>query len=222
MIGLSFDVEPDFPPYYDTNKGIAGLKKITEILRKHKADATFFICADFLDKNPGILKHMKGFELGCHGLRHIDLTSLSIMQLEGEILEAVECFEEYNLAPAGFRAPYARVNGNVLKVIAKYFKYDSSLLFYQKKPEGVDIKEVPIYTGGKMFGLPSSIFKKTLHFPLERKVYFAHPWEFGGMNFKLIEAKRKKMKALGYQRENYVKNLELLLKKEPVRLSELA
>jgi peptidoglycan/xylan/chitin deacetylase (PgdA/CDA1 family) len=221
MIGLSFDVEPDFPPYYDTNLGIDGLRTITGILRERKADATFFVCADFLEKNPSILELMKGFELGCHGLRHVDLTKLSGMHLEGEVLEAVECFEEYGLTSRGFRAPYAQVNLEVLGVLSKYFEYDSSLLFYQKKPNGVDMREVPIYTGGKMMGISPALFGLTLKTPVKDKVYFAHPWEFGGMDFKLIEGKRRKMKVLGYARENYARNLETLLRKKPVRLSEL-
>lgn len=221
MIALSFDVEPDFPPHYSTNKGIAGLKKITEMLKKSKADATFFVCADFLDKNPGILDYMKGFEIACHSLRHIDLTKLTEMQLEGEILEAVEIFEEQGLNPMGFRAPYARINENIFKTISKYFEYDSSLLFYQQKPKNVEIKEIPIYTGGKMLGIKPSLFKKTLKLPLENKVYFAHPWEYGGMDFKRITEKRKKMRALGYSQENYIKNLELILKEKPARLAEM-
>lgn len=221
MIALSFDVEPDFPPYYNTNKGIEGLKRISEILSKHKADATFFVCADFLDKNPGILDYMKGFEIACHSLRHTDLTKLTEMQLECEILEAVECFEEYGLNPRGFRAPYARVNESVFRVISKYFEYDSSLMFYQKKPKKVEVKEIPIYNGGKLLGVRPSLFKKTLKFPLENKVYFAHPWEYGGMDFKLIAERRKKMKVFGYSRENYFKNLEILLGENPVRLAKL-
>jgi peptidoglycan/xylan/chitin deacetylase (PgdA/CDA1 family) len=221
MIALSFDVEPDFPPYFDSNKGIAGLKKVCDILHKSKSDATFFLCADFLEKNPVILDYMKGFEIACHGLRHVDLRNLGDLQLEGEILEAVEIFEEFNLAPRGFRAPYAGVDLRVLKVISKYFEYDSSLLFYQKKPKNVDIKEIPFYTGGKAFGIKPSLFKKTLSFPLENKVYFIHPWEFGGFDFKLVENRRKKMKILGYKQDNYMKNLEIVLKEKPVRVSEL-
>jgi hypothetical protein len=94
-------------------------------------------------------------------------------------------------------------------------------LFYQKKPEGVDIKEVPIYTGGKTFGIKPFLFKKTLSAPLENKVYFAHPWEYGGLEFKLIANKRRKMRILGYNQENYFKNLETLLKKKPVRLADM-
>ncbi|MBM3309078.1 MAG: hypothetical protein FJY77_02390 [Candidatus Altiarchaeales archaeon] len=221
MIGLSFDVEPDFPPYYNTNRGLEGLKKVCEILLKHKADATFFICADFLEKNPGLLDYVKKFEIACHGFRHIDLRKLGDMQLEGEILEAVEIFEEFGLTPRGFRAPYAGVDSRVLTVLSKYFEYDSSLLFYQKKPEDADIKEVPIYTGGKTFGINPKLFNRTLDFPIENKVYFIHPWEYGGLDFKLIESKRKKMKLLGYSQENYLKNLETILKEKPVRLSEM-
>jgi len=222
MIGLSFDVEPDFPPHYDTNKGIESLEKITGMLSEYKADATFFVCADFLDKNPGILDYVGGFEVGCHGFRHIDLRKLGELQLEGEILEAVECFEEHGLKPRGFRAPYAGVNESVLRVVSKYFEYDSSLMFYQKKPDGVDIKEVPIYNGGKLFGIKPSLFRRTLSFPLENKVYFAHPWEYGGLDFRLIAERRRKMRVLGYRRENYVRNLRVILEKKPVRLSRLA
>ena len=221
MIALSFDVEPDFPPHFDSNKGVAGLKKICQTLRKHKADATFFICADFLEKNPEILDYMKGFELACHGLNNVDLTKLGDLQLGGEILEAVEIFEEYGIDARGFRAPYAKINKRVFQAISRLFEYDSSLLFYQRKPKGVDMREIPIFNGGKLFGVKPSLFKKALSFPLKSKVFFIHPWEYGGFDFKKVEEKRKSMTVFGYSQENYLKNLETILEKKPVRLSDL-
>ena len=127
MIALSVDVEPDFPPYLNTNKGVQGLEKIVELLKTHDSSATFFVCADYIEKNPQVVDLLRGFEVGCHGLRHIDYTTLTEMQIEGEFREALEIYEEHNLNVKGFRAPYARVNKTVLEVASTFFDYDSSL-----------------------------------------------------------------------------------------------
>lgn len=220
MIALSVDVEPDFPPHLNTNRGIEGLKVICEMLRKYDAGATMFVCTDFLKNNPCIMDLVSGFEVGCHGLRHVDLTELSESRLESEILEALRIFREYGIEPSGFRAPYARVNSVVLKVIGKYFKYDSSLHFYNRRAE--QVREIPLFIGGKTFGISPHLFRPMLKFPLKNKVFFIHPWEYGGLDFHDILERRKNLRPLGYCQKNYFKNLEFLLKMKPLDLSGLS
>jgi len=219
MVSLSVDVEPDFPPHFDTNKGIDGLENICELLRRYKSNATFFVCADFLDKNPEIVDLIGDFEVGCHGFRHVDLTRLSEFAIEGEIRESLEIFEEHGFNPLGFRAPFARTNEKILHIIKRFFKYDSSLHFYESKPKG--IFEIPIFLGGKSFGVSPKLFNTCFSFPLKNKVFFIHPWEYGGLDFKELQSRRKRMMLLGYKSENYTKNLITLLKKKPRRLSDL-
>ncbi len=220
MIYLSVDVEPDFPPYLNTDYGIEGLKKIHGLLKKHNCDAAMFVCADFFEKEEQVRKYTRDYEIGCHGLRHVDLTKLNNLQLQGEIHEAIEIFAEHEIKPRGFRAPYARVDKRVMTIISKYFEYDSSLMFYSLK-KFRNIKEVPIFIGGKTFGISPGLFNLLLKFPKRDKVFFIHPWEFGGLNFELIYERRRNMRKWGYSAENYFTNLEKLLEKGTKRLSEL-
>lgn len=219
MLSLSVDVEPDFPPHHNTFKGRVGLEKIVEMLRESRADATFFICAELLDRDSSILDLLRGFELGCHSFRHRDLTGMSAQQVLGELGEALEVFEEHGVKAQGFRAPYARVNDGVLEAVKELFRYDSSLLFFQRRYPG--LSEVPLYLGGKAFGVNPALFSLSLHAPVRDKVYFIHPWEYGGLKFTEIAAKRDGMKYLGYASGNYFTNLQLVLDRNPVRVSEL-
>ncbi|MCX6695796.1 MAG: polysaccharide deacetylase family protein [Candidatus Altiarchaeota archaeon] len=220
MIALSFDVEPDFPPHYDTFDGVEGLKVVVELLRECKCNATFFVCAELLDKKPGIIDFMKGFEIGCHSLRHVDLTKLSEFQVSAEIAEAYETFEEHGVKVYGFRAPYCSVNYTVLSAVKKYFEYDSSMQFYSfgRMP---GLPEAPVYTGGKIFGLNPAIFNFVAGLPVKDKVFFAHPWEYGGFDFGKVLERRRNLKALGYSRENYVTNLKTLLKQKTCSVKDI-
>jgi len=224
---LSIDVEPDYPPHINTSKGIFGLKKIYELIKKFNCGATAFICAEFLDKNPGILDYLTGFEIGCHGFVHDDVTLLTPREFEKQIKSALKIFNEFGIEVKGFRAPYARVNEKNLKIIAKYFVYDSSIDFYKFnalrtfKSLNLNLIEIPLFLGGRSFGISQKLFNLSLHFPLKNKVYFIHPWEFGGLDFEKIAKRRKNLKYLGYGAKNYFKNLEGVLKTNPGRIENL-
>lgn len=220
MNALSVDVEPDFPPHYNTAKGVLGLDKICGTIREHGGDATFFVCGEFLDANPGVLDVIGDFEVGCHGFRHIDLTRLTEFQLEGEFREALEVFGEHGIRPKGFRASYAWTNYRVLKVASRFFEYDSSLSFRSLGRPGF-IREVPLFLGGKFFGVSPVLFNLALKTPISNKVFFVHPWEYGGLEFEKIAEKRRWMLLLGYSKENYLTNLVELLKENPVRVAKL-
>ncbi|VVB53975.1 Polysaccharide deacetylase [uncultured archaeon] len=221
MIALSVDVEPDFPPHYESLDGLGeGLTALVADIREANADATFFVTGELLDKKPEVLDLLKGFEIGCHGFRHIDLTELRDLQVYHELVEAMEAFNEHGIKPSGFRAPYARVNNMVLDSVRRIFEYDSSVVFYHKQPHVIE--EAPIYSGGKLFGFSNSWFNRIRHFPRpENKVFFIHPWEYGGFDFSKIMEKRRDQLKWGYAKENYRTNLKELLKEKTVRISEL-
>jgi peptidoglycan/xylan/chitin deacetylase (PgdA/CDA1 family) len=219
MIHLSVDVEPDFPPYINTLKGIDGLRRITTLLKDRDSDATFFVTAEVIAKKPGIANLIKDFEVGCHGLRHIDYTQIPLQEFERELSKAVRIMNSHGLKPTGFRAPYAKINGGMLQVVGKYFMYDSSKPFY--KARFMDVEEIPIYTGGRVFGVHPVLFDLLLKVPLENKVFFIHPWEYGGLDFSEVMSRRRNLRFLGYSRENYLTNLDRILVEGSRRLSDL-
>ncbi|ODS42808.1 MAG: hypothetical protein MSIBF_05895 [Candidatus Altiarchaeales archaeon IMC4] len=206
---LTIDIEEDFPPYLNTNKGVEGIKKIKELAGSKKLTA--FVCADFLAENPQILDYAKGWEFGCHGLRHVDYAKLPHDKVKSELEKSLEIFSEYGIKPKGFRAPYASVNETVLSVVAGLFEYDSSLGFFSraKPPEG--LKELPIFLGGKALGINPALFSVLMKMPVKNKVFFVHPWEVAGVEFSEIEKRRRIMKPFGYSRENYIINIKKVL-----------
>ena len=228
---LSIDVEPDYPPHINTNKGVLGMKKIYELIKKSGSCATAFVCAGFLDENPEILEYLDGFEIGCHGLKHDDITTIASSKFEKQIKKALKIFTGFGIEARGFRAPYARASEENLKVIAKYFEYDSSIDFYKfgalgkvnkiNKKYNLNLIEFPLFLGGKSFGVSPKLFNLSLHFPVKNKIYFIHPWEFGGVEFEEIAKRRRNLKYFNYKSENYFKNLESVLKTKPQRIEGL-
>jgi peptidoglycan/xylan/chitin deacetylase (PgdA/CDA1 family) len=219
MIFLTVDVEPDFPPHYESFGGIEGLEKIVDRVRHYKCGATFFVCARLLEENPGLTDVLDGFELGCHGLEHVDYSRLDRETVRKHFAECENIFENHGVDVAGFRAPYASVNQAVLEEASKHFKYDSSKNFWSSGAG--EFREFPLFTGGKFFGVHPLLFKSLLLVPVENKVFFTHPWEYGGMDFEKIMEKRGWMRLLGYSSGNYLENLETLLKQETHCLREI-
>ncbi|MFH1403172.1 MAG: polysaccharide deacetylase family protein [Candidatus Altiarchaeota archaeon] len=216
---LSVDVEEDFPPHMGTLNGVEGLRKIAGLLAEHNSEATFFITAEILDELPDIADIVRGHEVGCHGLRHIDYSRMPKERFEEETLKAIDTLNSHGLEPVGFRAPYASINGGMLEVVGRHFRYDSSKRFYNPRPAGV--REIPIYAGGKAFGINPIIFNIIRSAPIRCKVYFIHPWEYGGLDFNKISSRRRGMRLLGYSSGNYVENLAGLLKEGCVSISNL-
>lgn len=219
MLVLTVDVEPDFPPYLNTNFGLKGLKVLVEMLRAHRVGATFFVCAGYADENPEVFSLLSGFEIGCHGLTHEDYSKKASGEIEEHLVKAIDIFKSHGVKPTGFRAPYARYSKTLLDVASRHFMYDSSKTFWHH--EQYEVHEFPLFTGGKMFGMHPFFFNRTLSFPLNDKIYFTHPWEYGGVQDKKIYARRGGLRLFGYSMKNYKKNLEGLLKKKPRSIIQL-
>jgi len=219
MIVLTVDVEPDYPPYLNTDKGLSGLEKIVGLIKNNYCSATFFVTARYLQEHPHIVGLLEGFEVGCHGLEHVDYTSLSGEEVDAHFGEARDIFKSHGINVTGFRAPYAKVNKRVLRRVFKHFEYDSSKTIWHHGR--YELMEYPIYTGGKAFGAYPFLFKQLLHAPFDDMVFFTHPWEYDNPRFSKIAQKRKWMKLLGYSEKNYVKNLKFLLKKRTVSIKSL-
>ena len=219
MMYLSVDVEEDFPPHLKSFKGFEGLKRIVGLIREYGCDATFFVTAEMVERKPEIVDLLKGFEVGCHGLRHVDYTKVPLAEFERDLSCAVDILKSHAIKPTGFRAPYARISEGMLKAVGRHFVYDSSKRF--NEVGFLDVEEVPIYTGGKAFGIRPSLFGILLKLPLGNKVFFIHPWEYGGLEFVEIASRRRGMGVFGYSQGNYLLNLRFLLSLGTRRLSEL-
>ena len=70
---FGFDMETDIGSYLKTYKGVRnGTGKIVSVLEKYDIPATFLFTGDTAEGNEGIARELseKGFELGCHSLKH--------------------------------------------------------------------------------------------------------------------------------------------------------
>lgn len=129
---LSFDLEEfDLPKefnqfidesaMYEISK--QGLKKILNLLARHKIKATFFTTTNFAKKYPEFIKQIsKIHEIASHGYSHSDnyLDDISQIKIAKQELEKIIGKNIY-----GFRAPRFKIN-NISGLYEQGFKYDSS------------------------------------------------------------------------------------------------
>lgn len=105
------------------------LMGFSEMVRRHRARATFPITASVLDRHAGLLRSVIGdaIELAVHGYRHLDHSLWPEEQQSAEVARARQAFRRHGLRPGGFRAPYLRWNRALLAALsAAGFTYDSS------------------------------------------------------------------------------------------------
>ena len=110
-----------------------GLKRVLDLLEKHKIPASFFMPAMSLQIHPSIIPAIKQsgrHEFGVHGWIH-ELNSTLPEEAERDLLtRAVKYFEQaVGARPVGYRAPSWNFSPNTLKIIKELgLIYDSSLM----------------------------------------------------------------------------------------------
>lgn len=117
----------------------AGLREAATILASLDAAATLFFesrtAAELAERGLDLRKLCRVHEAACHGQRHEDLLGtvsglpLSRAQIHDIVAESIGTIEQVTgVRPAGFRAPYTRVDDTVLSVLSDLgFAYDSSI-----------------------------------------------------------------------------------------------
>ena len=134
-ISIWHDTQTFFEEYYDMNKPIGELigptELILEMFDKYEIRATFFILGEVAGFYPDLVKEIsrRGHEIGCHGLRHVDLYNLSRSQFADELRRAKDILESLiQKQVIGYRAPNLIIEPWVLDVLESMgFKYDSSV-----------------------------------------------------------------------------------------------
>ena len=119
---------------------------LLEFFDNYNIKATFFVVGYFAEKFPDLIKkiHDKGHEIGTHTYSHIDLRKTSKEELIKDLEKSISSLESITGEKIlGFRAPFFSINKKntlVMKILKKYFQYDSSI-FPVKTP---------------LYGLPSA------------------------------------------------------------------
>ncbi|WP_019243377.1 MULTISPECIES: polysaccharide deacetylase family protein [Bacillus] len=93
---------------------------ILDILKKHKAKATFFVLGNRVEYYPEIVKRTfdEGHEIGNHSWSHPKLTSLSQQELRNQIYHTSSAVAKITgVAPATIRPPYGAFNDQVKQVL---------------------------------------------------------------------------------------------------------
>ncbi len=118
---LTIDTEQDLPPYLETYKGIEeGMPKITELLDKHKAKATFLVTGDVASRYPGMIKQLDeaGHEIGSHGFYHEDFNTLNTDKKKEAVSNSTRLLAGIiGKNVTSFRAPYHSSSTDLVNIL---------------------------------------------------------------------------------------------------------
>lgn len=110
VIALTFDDGPDgdFTP------------RILDVLRAHRAKATFFVVGKQIEYFPEILRQIvaDGHEIGSHTYSHPQLSGLSEARLRSELALTSELIRAAcGIAPVCFRPPFGAISASAIQVV---------------------------------------------------------------------------------------------------------
>lgn len=108
---------------------------ILDLLKKHKAKATFFVLGELICQNQALLKRIfeQGHEIACHGFTHHSLYEIQAEGLKSELSLFKQSISAIlgDVVIRGFRAPNFSLNQDTawaIDVLKDHnFKYDSSI-----------------------------------------------------------------------------------------------
>ena len=186
VLFLSFDVEPDAPPYFNTTRGLEeGLPGLLDLLDELKVKASFFVVARLVEERGRLAREIvdRGHELASHGYSHVRLDRIPPQQALEDVARSLRILRRY-YDVISFRAPNLAIPGKLVQSLtALGVKVDSSLAAY--KPP---FRRSPTCQHG-LLRVPTTVTSSVLRMPgvdvvlprLLRSRYvtlFAHPWEF--------------------------------------------
>jgi peptidoglycan-N-acetylglucosamine deacetylase len=129
MVAITFDDGP--------NK--EHTKEILQILKRNKAQATFFLISSQSEKNPMLIKEIQknGHEIGNHSHSHIAYPLLSKKERLLDIAKSQKVFKaQLGYFPRYFRAPYGKMNKESRLAIKRFYKHHISWTIDPKDWEG--------------------------------------------------------------------------------------
>ena len=132
---------------------VPGTERILDVLRRHRARATFFVLGDVARRHPALVRRIadEGHEIASHGDSHTSLWRLDAESFRAELRAFRQAVKDaLGEDPArGFRAPTFSLDGSTawaLGVLAEEgFTYDSSVFPVKVKLYGVAGAPLGIY-----------------------------------------------------------------------------
>jgi len=146
MITLTVDVEEGFHGLWPSARRtmvrykhelpegtfIRPLRSILKLFEEEHVRSTFFVLGKIAEAFPEIVEEIYDFghEVASHGCFHVDLTKISLIELEE--MERKNCSRLAKITgevPKGFRAPFFRINPSIISLLSKIgYVYDSSVV----------------------------------------------------------------------------------------------
>jgi hypothetical protein len=105
------------------------LAAVVELVERYGCEATLPVPAIVVARHPHLIRRFasRGIEFAVHGHRHIDHAGLAEPDQVVEFARARAAFEAIGIRPAGFRAPYLRLDAATLEALRMNdFVYDAS------------------------------------------------------------------------------------------------
>jgi peptidoglycan/xylan/chitin deacetylase (PgdA/CDA1 family) len=185
-VHLTFDVEPDCPPYLATYRGVAeGVPTILWLLAEHHVKATFFVTGEVARRFPDTVRRIvdEGHELGCHGDSHTRFSELVPYDARREIAAATASLRRFAEVRA-FRAPNLDFPDSYLPFLRDAgYTLDSSqglhkLRGWAQRAITDGVRRVPATISPSVLRLPEVLRDRALPLLGRAPVLFFHPWEF--------------------------------------------
>lgn len=105
---------------FDDGPG-AHTERLLDMLKKHKAKATFFVLGQNVKANPGVVKRavVEGHQVGNHSWAHPSLTKLSAASIHEQIARTSAAVKDATgRGTDSVRPPYGAINKNVRAALA--------------------------------------------------------------------------------------------------------
>jgi polysaccharide deacetylase family protein (PEP-CTERM system associated) len=145
-----------------------GLNSLLELLEESQAKGTFFWLGQAALDNPHLVKEVAkaGHEIGCHGLFHEFIYSMSPQRFRNDTKRAQEILTDLTGKPVtAYRAPYFSITRQslwALDILAELgFRYDSSIFPVKNWRYGIldfkpEIQQI-LSSAGSIYEMPLSV-----------------------------------------------------------------
>ena len=116
-----------------TSRIIETTDTILKLFQKYDVTATFFTLGYVADTHPELIEQIVslGHEIASHSYSHLDIRKTTEKEFEKDIKKSIQILEKITEKKVlGFRAPYFSIDKKsfwAMKILSKYFKYDSSI-----------------------------------------------------------------------------------------------
>jgi len=121
-------------------RAIQRIESCLNMLISQDCRPTFPTPGFVVERYPKVIRHLQdnGGEIAIHSYQHIDLNTLPVNQAYGQLIKAVDTFENRGIEVHGFRCPYLHFSNELLDAIPKgLFEYSSNMTISWDSDPGI-------------------------------------------------------------------------------------